>query len=102
MNFLAAAICKTSSSSVPVRIMVPKPKAAQAAPKLAAKQAKDAKSKPPGQEEAGASSRGDISNMLTQLKNSSDPNKQQVLAMYKAQDRFSSEKASILRKWKMD
>ena len=40
--------------------------------------------------------------MLTQLKSSSDPNKQQVLAMYKAQDRFSAEKAAILQKWKMD
>ena len=101
-NFPAAAICKTSSSSVHVGIMVPKPKVAQAAPKPSAKQAKDAKSKPPGQEAALASSRGDISNMLTQLKSSSDPNKQQVLAMYKAQGRFSAEKAAILQKWKMD
>jgi hypothetical protein len=31
-----------------------------------------------------------------------DSQSQQVLAMYKAKDRFSSEKASILRKWKMD
>ena len=50
LKLLAVAICKKSSSSALVRIMVPKPKVAQAAPKPSAKQAKEAHGKPPGKE----------------------------------------------------
>jgi hypothetical protein len=75
------------------------------APKKDAKKGKDGKEaggKPPVKDEQAAATRGDISNMLTQLKNSSDPAKQQVLQLYKSQSRFSTEKTAILKKWKMD
>jgi hypothetical protein len=46
--------------------------------------------------------RKDISNMLTSLKGSSDPNKVQVLQKYQSLSRFDPEKANILKKWKLD
>lgn len=51
-------------------------------------------------------SRGDTSNMLTQLSNASkkDPtgDHAQLLKMYKSLSRFDSKKQEILRKWKLD
>ena len=42
------------------------------------------------------------SNMLTQLTKSSDPNKQGVLATYKALPRFSDQKKELLSLWAKD
>lgn len=58
---------------------------------------------PPGEEVGGSgNNRKDISNMLTSLKGSSDPNKVQVLQKYQSLSRFDPEKANILKKWKLD
>ena len=57
---------------------------------------------PPDDEEAGCHSRKDISNFITQLKRSHDPNKQHVLALYKGANMLFVVKAALLRKWKID
>ena len=59
---------------------------------------------PPSAKDSGESAqeRKDLSNFITQLKNSTDPNKMQVYTMYQGMSRFDSQKKEIIRKWKMD
>ena len=79
------------------------PKAAKSAAKSGKAVAKHNHGQPPDDDEdAGSHSRKDISNFLTQLKSSHDPNKQHVLSLYKGASRFALEKAALLQKWKLD
>ena len=51
---------------------------------------------------ATSSDRGDVSNMLTQLKKSSDPAKQEVLNHYNSLSRYDKQKKELLGLWKGD
>ena len=42
----------------------------------------------------------DQANMANQLRNSSDPNKQQILALYQSLPRFDTQKKELLAEWK--
>ena len=44
----------------------------------------------------------DQANMANQLRNSSDPNKQQILALYQSLPRFDKQKKELLAEWKKD
>ena len=52
--------------------------------------------------EAADRTRRDMSNMVTQLKNSKDPAKVQALALYQSYSRLAPEKATMLQKWLQD
>ena len=45
---------------------------------------------------------GDVSNMLTQLKKSSDPAKQEMLQHYNSLSRYDKQKKELLGLWKGD
>ena len=49
---------------------------------------------------ATSSDRGDVSNVLTQLKKSSDPAKQEVLTHYNSLSRYDKQKKELLGLWK--
>ena len=78
----------------------PKMTAAKAAAVKAAQPKKSALSKAKGNE-VGVNL-GEVSNCLTQLKASSDPNKVATLELYQSLSRFDQEKKNLVAKWKLD
>ena len=60
------------------------------------------KAEPTIKTEPGGSDRGDVSNMLTQLKKSSDPAKQEMLQHYNSLSRYDKQKKELLGLWKGD
>ena len=64
----------------------------------AAKAKADNKAKDP----KAAEERRTISNFITQMSKSTDPNKQSLISHYKSLSRFDEQKKEILQKWRMD
>ena len=54
------------------------------------------KTGPAIKKEPGTSDRGDVSNMLTQLKKSTDPAKQEMLNHYNSLSRYDKQKKELL------
>ena len=66
------------------------------------KDEKKASAKVVKEHDKAKAAKAEVSNMLGSLKCSKDPAKQEFLAYYKGLNRFDSQKAELLKKWKVD